>query len=71
MTSSARRCIAMSVGAGALIVALVAAGVPGALLLVLVPTLACVAMTSLMGRGDPDGQHLLETAQQAVRPPQE
>ncbi len=67
---TARHCIAMSLGAALLAVVLLMAGVPGALLLVLVPTLVCVAMPLWMGHGDPDGQHLLETAQRAVRPPQ-
>jgi hypothetical protein len=67
---TARRCVSMSVGAALLIILLVAAGVPGALLLVLVPTLVCVAMPLWMGHRDPGGEHLLETAQRAVRPPQ-
>jgi hypothetical protein len=65
-----RHCIAMSLGAALLAVVLFEAGVPGALLLVLVPTVVCVAMPLWMGHGDPDGEHLLETAQRAVRPPQ-
>ncbi len=67
---TARQCIAMSLGAVLLAVVLFVAGVPGALLLVLVPTLVCVAMPLWMGHGDPDGEHLLETAQRAVRPQQ-
>jgi hypothetical protein len=67
---TARRCVSMSVGAALLIILLVAAGVPGALLLVLVPTLVCVAMPLWMGHRDSDGEHFLETAQRAVRPPQ-
>jgi hypothetical protein len=67
---TARHCIAMSLGAALLAVVLLMAGVPGALLLVLVPTLVCVAMPLWMGHGDPDGEHLLETALRAVRPPQ-
>ena len=67
---TARHCIAMSLGAALLAVALLMAGVRGALLLVLVPTLVCVAMPLWMGHGDPDGEHLLETAQRADRPPQ-
>jgi hypothetical protein len=66
-----RHCIAMSLGAALLAVVLLVAGVPGALLLVLVPTLVCVAMPLWMGHGDPEGEHLIETAQRAVRPPQE
>lgn len=67
---TARHCIAISLGAVLLAVVLVMAGVPGALLLVLVPTLVCVAMPLWMGHGNPNGEHLLETAQRAVRPPQ-
>jgi hypothetical protein len=67
---TARHCIAMSLGAALLAVVLLVAGVPGALLLVLAPTLVCVAMSLWMGHGDTDGEHLLETAQRAVRPPQ-
>ena len=67
---TARHCIAMSLGAALLAVVLFVAGVPGALLLVLVPALVCVAMHLVMGHGDPDGRQLLETAQRAVRPPE-
>ena len=67
---TARHCIAMSLGAALLAVVLFAAGVPGALLLVFVPTLVCVAMPLWLGHGDYDGEHLLQTAQRAIRPPQ-
>jgi hypothetical protein len=67
---TARHCIAMSLGAALLAVVLFVAGVPGALLLVLVPTLVCVAMPLWMGHGDPDGEHLYQAAQRAIRPPQ-
>ena len=67
---TARHCIAMSLGAALLAVVLFIAGVPGALLLVLVPTLVCVAMSLWMGHGDPNGAHPLATAQRAVRPRQ-
>jgi hypothetical protein len=70
MTSLVRRCLAMSAGAMLLAVVLLAAGVPGAVLLGLAPALACVAMHVLMGHGDPHGRDLLETAQRAVRPPE-
>jgi hypothetical protein len=70
MTSLVRRCLAMSAGALLLAVVLLAAGVPGALLLGLAPALGCVAMHLLMGHGDPHGRDLLETAQRAVRPPE-
>ena len=65
------RCLAMSVGAALLAVALLAAGVPGAVLLAVVPVLVCVAMHLVMGHGDPDGERLLETARRAARPPRE
>jgi hypothetical protein len=65
-----RRCLMM--GAGALLAAgvLLAVGVPGAVLFALAPVLLCVAMHLEVGHGDPDGRHLLETAQRAVRPPE-
>ena len=69
MTTIIGRCLAMSVGALALAALLLDAGVPGGVLLVLVPTLVCVAMPLWMGHRNPDGRHLLETAQRAVRPP--
>ena len=69
MTTMIGRCLAMSVGALVLALLLLAAGLPGGVLLVLVPTLVCVAMPLWMGHHDPDGRHLLETAQRAVRPP--
>ena len=65
------RCLAMSVGAALLAVALLAAGVPGAVLLAVAPVLVCVAMHLVMGHGDPDGERLLETARRAARPPRE
>jgi hypothetical protein len=67
---TARHCLAMTFGAALLAVVLLSAGVPGGLLLVLVPALVCVAMPLWMGHGDPDGDHLLETAQRADRPRQ-
>ena len=67
---TARHCIAMSLGAALLAVVLFGAGVPGALLLVVMPTLVCVAMPFGMGHGDPEGEHLLEIARRASRPPQ-
>jgi hypothetical protein len=65
------RCLAMSVGGILVAGLLLAAGVPGAVLLGIGPALVCVAMHLAMGHGDPDGRQLLETAQRAVRPPQE
>ena len=67
---TARRCIAMSLGAPLLAIVLFLDGVPGALVLVLVPALVCVAVPLWMGLRDPDGKHLLETAHRAARPPQ-
>lgn len=66
----ARHWIAMALGAALLAVVLFVAGVPGALLLVLVPTLVCVAMPLWMGHGDPDGEQLQQTEQRAIRRPQ-
>ena len=65
------RCLAMAVGAALLAVALLAAGVPGAVLLAVAPVLVCVAMHLVLGHGDPDGERLLETARRAARPPRE
>ena len=70
MTPAVRRCLAMSAGAVFLALVLLAAGVPGAVLLGVAPALVCVAMHLLMGHGDPHGRDLLETAQRAVRPPE-
>jgi hypothetical protein len=70
MTSLVRRCLAMSAGALLLAAVLLAAGFPGSLLLGLAPALVCVALHLLMGHGDPHGRDLLETAQRAVRPPE-
>ena len=66
-----RRCLVMTVGAVLVAAVLPAAGVPGAVLLAVGPVLLCVGLHLVMGLGDPDGRHLLETAQRAVRPPQE
>jgi len=71
MTMTIGRCLAMSVGAALLAIALLAAGVPGAVLLAVAPVLVCVAMHLVMGHGDPDGERLLETARRAARPPRE
>ena len=70
MTSLGRRCLAMTAGAVFLALVLLAAGVPGAVLLGVAPALVCVAMHMLMSHGDPHGRDLLETAQRAVRPPE-
>jgi hypothetical protein len=69
MTTTIGRCLAMSAGALVLTILLLAAGLPGGVLLVLVPTLVCVAMPLWMDHRDPNGRHLPETAQRAVRPP--
>ena len=71
MTMTIGRYIAMSVGAALLAIALLAAGVPGAVLLAVAPVLEYVAMHLVMGHGDPDGERLLETARRAARPPRE
>jgi hypothetical protein len=68
--TTARRCLAMTVGTVLLASVLIGAGVPGAVLLGVAPALVCVAMHLAMGHGDPDGRQLLETAQRAVRPPE-
>jgi len=69
MPTTARRCLAMSSGAALLAIVLVAAGIPGAVFLVIVPTLVCVAVPLWMAHGDPDAERLLESAQRAPRPP--
>jgi hypothetical protein len=63
-----RHCLAMSAGAVLLAVALLAAGIPGAVLLGVAPALVCVAVHLAMGHGDPDGKDLLQTARRAVQP---
>lgn len=66
-----RHCLVIGGSAlfGALI--LLVLGIPGAILLVLAPILVCVGLTMAMGRGDPDGEGLLECARRAVRSPKE
>ncbi|NJD27178.1 MAG: DUF2933 domain-containing protein [Chloroflexi bacterium] len=66
MNSMVRRCLAMTVGAGALAVVLLAAGVPGAVLLALAPALVCVGMHLVMGHGDAHGEQLYRTARAAA-----
>jgi hypothetical protein len=58
----------MTVGAPLLAAVLLAAGVPGAVLLALAPVLLCVGMHLLIshGLGDADGRDLLETARRAA-----
>jgi hypothetical protein len=56
----------MSVGAVLVAVSLLAAGVPGAVLLGVAPVLLCVAVHLAMGHGDPHGKDLLDTARRAV-----
>lgn len=67
-TMGYRRCAMMGGGAVAAVAALLAMGVPVVVLLVLAPVIVCLALHVLIGQGDPDGRHLLETAQRAVRP---
>jgi hypothetical protein len=61
-----RRCLAMTVGALAVAAVLLAAGVPGAVLLALAPALVCVGMHVVMGHGDAHGEDLLRTARAAA-----
>lgn len=56
----------MTVGAGALAVVLLAAGVPGAVLLALAPALVCVGMHVVMGHGDAHGGNPYRTARAAA-----
>jgi len=71
VTGSLGRCLVMTVGAVLVASVLFAAGVPGAVLLAVGPVLLCVGLHLVVGLGDPDGRQLLETAQRALRPPQE
>lgn len=64
--SMIRRCLAMTVGAALLAVVLLAAGVPGAVLLGLAPALVCVGMHLVMGHGDADGEEMYRTARAAA-----
>ena len=66
MNTFLRRCLAMTAGAAVLAVVLLAAGVPGAVLLALAPALVCVAMHIVMGHGDAHGEDLLRTARAAA-----
>ena len=61
-----RRCLAMTVGASALAALLLAAGVPGAVLLAVAPALVCVGMHLVVGHGDAHGEDLLRTARAAA-----
>jgi hypothetical protein len=58
-----RRCLAMAVGGLAVAAVLLAAGVPGAVLLAFAPAVVCVGMHVVMGHGDAHGEDLLRTAQ--------
>jgi hypothetical protein len=64
--SMLRRCLAMIAGAVAGSALLLAAGVPGAVLLAVAPVLVCVALHVLMGHADPHGEELLRTARRAA-----
>ena len=66
MSTTLRRCLAMTFGAVALTAVLLAAGVPGAVLLGIAPALVCVGMHFVMGHGDAHGEDLLRTAQAAA-----
>jgi hypothetical protein len=66
MNTMVRRCLAMTVGALAVAAVLLAAGVPGAVLLAIAPALACVGMHVVMGHGDASGEDLLRTARAAA-----
>ena len=61
-----RRCLAMTVGAGALAGVLVAARVPDTVLVALAPALVCVGMHLVMGHGDAHGEDLYRTARAAA-----
>jgi len=66
-----RHCLPKGAGALFAAVILLMVGIPGAILFVLAPVLVCVGLTLALGRGDPDGEGLLDSARRAVRPPQE
>lgn len=61
---NARRCVSVLVGGLLLAGFLLAAGVPGALLLGVAPVIVCAAMHMTMHHSEPGG----EIAQRAVRP---
>lgn len=60
-----RRCLAMTAGAALLALVLLAAGVPGAVLLGLAPALVCLGMHLVMGHGDAHGEEMYRTARAA------
>jgi hypothetical protein len=66
MNSMVRRCLAMTVGAAAVAAVLLAAGVPGAVLLALAPALVCLGMHLVMGHGDAHSDDLYRTARAAA-----
>jgi len=66
VNSMVRRCLAMTVGGIAVAGLLLAAGLPGAVLLGIAPALICVGMHLVMGHGDAHGEELLRTAQAAA-----
>lgn len=55
MSPVVRRCLAMTVGAAALLALLLAMGVPGAVLLTFAPALLCVGIHLVMGHGNAHG----------------
>lgn len=65
-SSMVRRCLAMTVAVLGVGAALLAAGVPGAVLLAIAPALLCVGMHLVMGHGDAHGEDLLRTARAAA-----
>jgi len=65
MNDLLRRCLVMSAGAVALAGVLLAAGVPGALVLSFAPLAVCLGMHLLMGRGATHGQGGPASAQHA------
>jgi hypothetical protein len=50
-----RRCLAMTAAAAALVVVLLAAGVPGATILAFAPVVVCLGAHALMGHGTGHG----------------
>ena len=66
MSPIVRHCLAMTVGALGVGAVLIAAGVPGVVLLALAPALLCVGMHLVMGHGDAHGEDLLRTARAAA-----
>jgi hypothetical protein len=66
MNSMVRHCLAITVGAVLLAAVLLAAGVPGTVLLALAPALVCAGMHRVMGHGDAHGEDLYRKARAAA-----